>query len=321
MIESAGSDGKNILKAESNCTVIITVYNTQAELLREAFLSAYQQTCVCDIVVVDDGSTRKETEDCLNELKEKYYDTPNMFFFRKQNEGPSAARYYGAQKAKTKYLLFLDADDLLTEDCVQQLTNLCYEHQLEYAEANKKNEIRNDTSEQLLESLVKDFSTFSWDLHGCIFERDIFLSACRPHFDIFRGEDMVMKAEYFTKCHRVGIIDTNIYLYRDNEESFMHVDGNNAKQLTITDAWVECWMIADKLKATDLKKLLGARIMENAIAAMGTCYRNAWYSTMAHYRAIVIEFWEYIGNIGYRDKIKAIIIRYFPWIYKRKGVL
>lgn len=89
-------------------SVIIPTYN-RLEKLKVAIESVVQQSFQnFEIIVVDDGST-DGTKDFF---KTDTIDTRINYHF-KENEGlPSLSRNYGAEKAKGKYLAFLDSDDL-----------------------------------------------------------------------------------------------------------------------------------------------------------------------------------------------------------------
>lgn len=62
-----------------------------------------------DVIVVDDGST----EDFPKHLLNRYNFTCSIY--KVKNNGPLLARCFGIEKAKSKYIYFLDADDELRE--------------------------------------------------------------------------------------------------------------------------------------------------------------------------------------------------------------
>ncbi len=97
--------------------IIVPVYNTEPELLRGCIGSALGQSYKnISIIVVDDGSTDKDTLKELNALNGK-----NISLFRKSNGGVSSARNLGLKKSKGDFVLFLDADDKITEGYVERL--------------------------------------------------------------------------------------------------------------------------------------------------------------------------------------------------------
>lgn len=103
--------------SECKISIIIPVYNKEKyldkclqSLLSQSFKD-YEAICV------DDGST----DYSLTILNEYANDHDNFKVFSKTNEGPGSARNYGLKKASGEYVLFLDADDYLTEDTLENL--------------------------------------------------------------------------------------------------------------------------------------------------------------------------------------------------------
>ncbi len=93
-------------------SVVIPTFNT-ANFVKRAIDSVLHQTYSnFEILVIDDGST-DGTRLLLQEYK-------IIKYFYQQNRGLSSARNLGMQKSTGKYLVFLDADDWLEKDALQQ---------------------------------------------------------------------------------------------------------------------------------------------------------------------------------------------------------
>lgn len=108
-------------------SVIIPVYNT-APYLREAVGSVMHQTLrEIEILIVNDGST-DESGDILRELAEE---DSRILVFNQRNEGQSVARNVGLKYATGEYIYFMDSDDVLHADALQQCYERCSEKQLE----------------------------------------------------------------------------------------------------------------------------------------------------------------------------------------------
>lgn len=104
-------------------SIIIPNYN-YGRFLEDTFRCVLAQTYSdWECIVVDNSS-----EDNSREIIEKYCNSDSRFkYFLKKNNGPSAARNTGLQKATGEFIQFLDADDLLEADklkvCVSELEN------------------------------------------------------------------------------------------------------------------------------------------------------------------------------------------------------
>lgn len=90
-------------------SIIIPFYNA-SDFLSETINSVINQTFKnWEIILINDGSTDNSVE-----IVKKYI-TNNVFLYEQSNLGVSMARNTGLKKAKGKYVVFLDADDILSE--------------------------------------------------------------------------------------------------------------------------------------------------------------------------------------------------------------
>ncbi len=91
-------------------SVIIPVYNGE-KYIRESIQSALQQdrSSLSEVIVVDDGSTDRTREIVLDLF-------PDVTYHYQCNKGVGAAKNSGGLIATSKYLAFLDADDLWHKD-------------------------------------------------------------------------------------------------------------------------------------------------------------------------------------------------------------
>lgn len=98
-------------------SVIIPVYNME-KFVRQCVDSVISQSYSnIEIILVNDGSTDSSLLVC-EDLVKKY---SNCFLVNQENKGVSEARNHGIEKANGKYIFFLDADDSLPQDAIQNL--------------------------------------------------------------------------------------------------------------------------------------------------------------------------------------------------------
>ena len=104
-------------------SVIIPVYNVEP-YLEECVGSVLRQSYRdFEIILVDDGST-----DCSGEICDKYREEDGRVrVIHQENGGLSAARNSGLKAAAGKYVYFLDSDDYIEEETLEQLINIAKE--------------------------------------------------------------------------------------------------------------------------------------------------------------------------------------------------
>lgn len=99
-------------------TILTPAYN-RGYVIHKAYKSLLQQKNKdFEWVVIDDGST-----DNTKEVIEKFIDENkiNISYYRKKNGGKHTALNYGIKKAKGDYILILDSDDYLTDECLTKV--------------------------------------------------------------------------------------------------------------------------------------------------------------------------------------------------------
>ena len=96
-------------------SVIIACFN-HGQYIEEAVNSVLAQTFTdWEIIIVNDGSTDKFTNDFL-----KQYQPPKTTVYFTKNNGVSAARNFGIGKSKAIYILPLDADDFIAPNYLKE---------------------------------------------------------------------------------------------------------------------------------------------------------------------------------------------------------
>lgn len=108
----------NFEKKEPIVSIVTPYYNTN-KYIDTTVKSVLNQTFpYFEWIIVDDGSTNKEDIEKLEKIEKL---DERIKVYHKKNEGPAVARDFGAQKTSstTKYLLFLDSDDLINETFIE----------------------------------------------------------------------------------------------------------------------------------------------------------------------------------------------------------
>src|SRR5947207_2276441 len=105
-------------------SVIIPTYN-YARFIAEALASVQSQTYSnWEMIVVDDGST----DDTEAVVKRIAADERRISYLRQENAQQAAARNNGIRQAKGNYFQFLDADDLIEPQKLEQQVAFLQQH-------------------------------------------------------------------------------------------------------------------------------------------------------------------------------------------------
>lgn len=101
----------------ADISIIIPVYNAEKYLNRCLNSIEFQTYKDYEVIMVDDGSTDSSLQICRD-----YSQKDNRFrLFHQENQGASAARNTALEKARGKYLCFVDADDCYSTDEALQI--------------------------------------------------------------------------------------------------------------------------------------------------------------------------------------------------------
>ncbi|EPC09065.1 glycosyltransferase family 2 protein [Fusobacterium ulcerans] len=108
-------------------SVIIPVYNVE-KYLEEALESVINQSLKdIEIIVINDGSTDRS----LRIIKEYANKDKRIKIINQKNQGLSIARNMGIEKAKGKYICFMDSDDYIDLKTLEICYKKCEKYKLE----------------------------------------------------------------------------------------------------------------------------------------------------------------------------------------------
>ena len=100
-------------------SIIIPVYNVE-KFLEKCVDSTQSQNIEKDdyeVILINDGSTDNSLE-IAKRLEKKY---TNIKVVSKENGGLSSARNYGIEQSKGAYIMFLDSDDWIADNCLYNI--------------------------------------------------------------------------------------------------------------------------------------------------------------------------------------------------------
>ena len=217
------------MNEEIKCSIILPIYNVE-QFLGDCLDTVSKQTHKnLEIILVDDGST-DHSGGIADRFAEKEERTKVIHI---QNGGVSNARNVGIENATGDYICFADSDDILKEDYVDYLLDLCLKNKAEIALTTQMFTTFYETPQTLTDkpTLCTGEEAAAMILYyhipiGCyckMFHRD-FIEKYHLRFnpEIYIGEGFNFNVTAFQLAKKVIIGQRKIYCYRrDNSTSAM----------------------------------------------------------------------------------------------------
>ena len=223
------------MKKQLRISIVIPVYNAEkyvAECLNSIKNQSFQEY---EVVIVNDGSKDRSLEVC-REIAER---DERIRVFSTENHGVSHARNYGLKHAKAPWVMFLDSDDYLVEDCLEKFAGMIEEDveciygdyirgtasSCEFNTAVMKAEdVLSMTMDAINQNLfpafyhLKDATLFS--TCGKLYSREL-IEKHQLYFEqtLKLSEDMFFNVNYLQKIQKVKITNIPVFVYRENEAS------------------------------------------------------------------------------------------------------
>lgn len=200
-----------------NLSIIIPVYNGERYI--ENCINSIINNCNenIEIIVINDGST-DSTYDILQKISKE---NKSLKIFNNNNKGVSYSRNYGIKKATGKYILFLDADDYLSDAWIKIMSVLENDYFDYLLIGNVDFPKKLDKQENLLYTIgLKEIGYYFSTPWSKIYRRD-FLIKNNIFFSekIFNGEDELFNIMTILNANVVKTQKMSIYNYRVSRES------------------------------------------------------------------------------------------------------
>lgn len=211
-------------------SVLVAVYNTEKYLRRCLDSIVNQIYGELQVVIVDDGSTDNSLSIC-EEYSERY---EAVEVYHQENAGVAATRNMLLDKAQGDYTIFIDSDDWIEPNMIEDLLHYINQYDLDIAICGSVREDGNtvvavDTTfcEPLIEGRENTIRKFliHKDINGSLWNKLIKTSLfqnLRFANDIWYGEDALMMWQILQRVERIGTVPTSYYHYRMNDESISH---------------------------------------------------------------------------------------------------
>lgn len=206
-------------------SIIIPVYNAENSIYKMIDCLEKQTFQDFEVILVNDGSKDDSLSVCERITRNKV----NYLVFSQENQGAFAARNLGMEKAKGKYIAFLDADDKIEYDYFEVLLKSCHNSDIAVCDiavqrnsveifrfTNKSEAI---TQTQALNKLLERQEINSGP-YGKLFRREIVKNIRFPALRVY--EDILFVLETFCKSKKIAITDETVYYYLQDEAGTMN---------------------------------------------------------------------------------------------------
>ena len=213
-------------------SIIIPVYNVE-DYIRKCLSSCLKlnlKESDYEIIVVDDGSP----DNSLSIVKDVASKNSNIRIFSKPNGGLSSARNYGLERARGRYVWFIDSDDYIIPDIIPFILSKMEENKLDmyvinWQKVTTKNKYINDDNKHKIKSYstVLDGSSFFPLLNNFFFAPRFIINKqffLENNFSFKEGifyEDIELLPRVILKANRIMGGPDLVYFYLQRDGSIL----------------------------------------------------------------------------------------------------
>lgn len=228
-------------------SVIIPIFNSE-KALKEC-LDSILNSDIHDyeLILVNDGSTDSSESICKSYAAENN----NIIYKRQENRGVSAARNYGLKIANGRWIVFIDSDDLVSENYFSGIANT-------NADLVIKGFMKCDMEGVLFQNSRWNPSDYLYyDIKECInkyignhvfrgiackfYRREILQELCFDE-EIIVGEDSEFTMNFLARASSLAFMDDGVYIIRGTmtESDFQNKYMLSEEQATYTVQRIFC---------------------------------------------------------------------------------
>ena len=195
-------------------SIIVPVYKVEKYLHRciDSILS--QSFTDFELILVDDGSP----DNCGKICDEYAQKDSRIRVFHKPNGGVSSARNLGLNNARGEWIAFVDSDDYIEVDYLEELISYETINNSEIIAISNKLDEKNKSITLSRDKFGLLFSLYKFDKFcppwGKLFKKNIiFNHKLRFNIKIRLGEDMMFVLSYLLNTEKITLVSSNKYNY------------------------------------------------------------------------------------------------------------
>ena len=229
---------------EEKVSIIIPIYNGE-KYIDSCLKSVLEQTYKnVEIIVVNDGS-KDDSLILINKYKKS---DDRIIVIDKKNEGVSVARNTAIDISTSKWIMFVDVDDKLEKDAVENLMNniendidiiiskiyLVSENKKEEfkCEYSEKKIFQNEDKNELIQAIFydnyKEKISSNTNIFAKLYSKDLLMkNKIKFKEGMKYGEDVIFNLISFQNAKKIAFINSFTYNYISNCESVTQKFDNN----------------------------------------------------------------------------------------------
>ena len=233
----------NTLDIKYDLMIVLPVYNA-GEYLEKCLQSIINQKTqyTYHVVAVNDGSTDNSAD-----VLKRYESDEHFTVIHQENRGHSGARNRALETIVGHYVMFVDADDYLSETAIEVLLNTAFECDADlvaggYAQFNHEGvfatEIYGTQPQKVQAHILPGFACMK------VFRAQLMKDFCFPLGMVF--EDNVLPRLVFPLCNISYTVPDIVYYYRTHAGSFSVT--HHTKPISLDTYWITKYCLEEHQK-------------------------------------------------------------------------
>ena len=319
----AGKEGKKL-------SIIVPVYNVE-QYIRSCVESIFRQGLEdsdFELILVNDGTLDNSLGVITDIIKTHH----NIKVLEQKNSGPSVARNNGMKNAIGQYLLFVDSDDLLIDNCIAKLLDIAmgrsadlligdYLRLTDEQIAEWKygifsgNEIVEKSGYELYMENLNPHECYVWRIlykRSYLLSKNLFFTS-----NGFYYEDIPFVHECYLKAGKCILTNQVIYTYRRGHVSITS-SYNVRKAMDLNESIEKLWILQ---KQPDITAGIRQKIKDNTFVTLsfGLWCISHNDDLLPEWKTIVDDLKRRVPDLWFRHGLKQLFVstmfRYIPGLY------
>lgn len=236
-------------------SVIVALYNQELYIEKCIKSILFQSFKDIEIIIVNDGSTDKS----LKNIEYLVRNDSRIKIINQQNGGQASARNTGIEYSRGDFIIFVDADDELADNAIENLYNNIIKYESDIAigdisiiyDAHKElkesdnwyYKIRYSGVISITDKIINDIHCSAW---GKIYKKDIIIKNGIRFPEGLYYEDAYFHWIYLTSSNKISFIKNSVYRYYRRNKSIMSCtfeckEGLAIQHLYICEKIIDFW--------------------------------------------------------------------------------